>query len=111
MKLKVGQCACTKNKRVYCHTKDGYRFTAKRCNVPGRKIQLNTITIYKSDGCGACATVIPVLRRLAQKKGVKVKIVDVDECGEKCDYIRYVPFVEVDDHRMNDLSKLATMLR
>jgi len=55
--------------------------------------------------------VVPMITRLARKKGVTVNIVDVDECGKKCDYISYVPFVEVDGHRMNDLSKLANMLR
>lgn len=72
---------------------------------------MNTITIYKSDSCGACATVVPLITRLARKKGVSVNIVDVDDCGKKCDNIKYVPFIEVDGHKMNDLSKLANMLR
>ena len=54
---------------------------------------------------------VPMITRLARKKGVTVNIVDVDECGRECDRITYVPFVEVDGHRMNDLSKLANMLR
>jgi len=39
MKLRVGECACAKNKRTYCRTSDGYRFTGKRCTVPGRKVK------------------------------------------------------------------------
>ena len=39
MKLSIGQCACAKNRRVYCRTKDGYRFTGKRCTTPGKKVR------------------------------------------------------------------------
>ena len=38
MKLKVGECACAKNNRVYCRTKKGYRFTREQCDYPGRKV-------------------------------------------------------------------------
>jgi len=50
-----------------------------------------------------------MLTRLANKKGIRIKVVDVDECGKKCDYISYVPFVEVDGQQV-DASKLAKML-
>ena len=52
-----------------------------------------------------------MITKLARNKGVRVDVVDVDECGKKCDNIKYVPYVEVDGHRMDDLSKLAQMLR
>ena len=72
---------------------------------------MNTITIYKSDECGACATVVPLIKRLARNKGVNVKVIDVDECGKKCDGIKYVPYIEVDGRKMDDVSQLANMLR
>ena len=72
---------------------------------------MDTITIYKSDGCGVCATIVPLIKRLARNKGVSVNVIDVDECGKKCDGIKYVPYVEVDGRKMSDLSKLAEMLR
>ena len=39
MKLRVGECACAKNRRTYCRTSDGYRFTGKRCTSPGSKVK------------------------------------------------------------------------
>ena len=72
---------------------------------------MNNITIYKSDGCGVCTTIVPLIKRLAKRKGVSVNVIDVDECGKRCDGIKYVPYVEVDGQKMNDLSKLAQMLR
>ncbi len=32
VKLSVGSCACTKTGRVYCHTRDGYRFKKRTCS-------------------------------------------------------------------------------
>ena len=72
---------------------------------------MKNITIYKSDGCGVCATVVPLIKKLAKRKGVSVNVIDVDDCGKRCDSIKYVPYVEVDGTKMNDLSKLAQMLR
>ena len=54
---------------------------------------------------------VPLIKRLARNKGVSVNVIDVDECGKKCDGIKYVPYVEVDGIKMSDLSKLAEMLR
>jgi len=55
--------------------------------------------------------VVPLITKLARNKGVTVNVVDVDECGKKCDDIKYVPYVEVDGRKMDNLSKLAEMLR
>ena len=54
---------------------------------------------------------VPMITKLARNKGVTVKVVDVEECGKPCDRIKYVPYVEVDGRRMDDLSRLAEMLR
>lgn len=57
---------------------------------------MNHITIYKTSSCPACSQVIPILKSRARKRGVSVKVVDVENCGKPCDWIRYVPYVQVD---------------
>jgi len=64
---------------------------------------MKQITVYSQKSCGACHELIPLINNLAKKKGIPVKIVDVDECGKSCDYIKYVPYIKVDDHQVNDV--------
>lgn len=76
----------------------------------GRVTTLKKIIIYASDDCPACAEVVPIIKKLAKKKKVPVKIVDVDKCGKPCDWIKYVPLIKVDGKEVKDMNKLARML-
>lgn len=70
---------------------------------------MTEITIYKSDRCGACEAVIPIIRKLAQGKA-KVKVVDVEKCGEKCDFVRYTPLIKVGEREIHGLEELKRVL-
>ena len=72
---------------------------------------VKSITIYASHDCPACAEIVPFIKKLAKKKKVPVKIVDVDECGKPCDWVKYVPLVKVDGRQVKNMNKLARMLK
>jgi len=55
---------------------------------------MTMLKIYSSKQCGACEQVVPILERLSSEHGVPFQIIDVDDCGKKCDYIEYVPHLE-----------------
>lgn len=70
-----------------------------------------TITIYSDKSCDACRQIVPIVKSLAKKKGLAVKVVDVDKCHTpKCDSIHYVPFAEIDKKKVS-LKKLAKILK
>lgn len=72
-----------------------------------------TITIYKSDHCGGCKQIVPIVKRLAKKKGISVKVVDVEKCDEqgKCDEVKYVPYVKIGNREVTDMRELAKILK
>lgn len=72
-----------------------------------------TITIYKSDHCAGCRQIVPLVKRLAKRKGISVKIVDVEKCDEqgKCDEIKYVPYVKIRNREVTDMRELAKILK
>lgn len=57
---------------------------------------MKQITVYKTNYCGACAEVVPLIKNLARRKGVHVTVVDVEKCGKPCDWVRFVPALKVD---------------
>ena len=70
-----------------------------------------TITVYKSEGCGGCRQVIPAIKALAKRKGMRVKVVDVDNCHTKeCDDVKVVPTVKI-GRREVSLRELASILK
>lgn len=65
------------------------------------------ITVYKTNYCPACKEVVPLIKRLAQRKGVLVTVVDVENCGKPCDWVRFVPALKVD----GKIRKIENVLR
>lgn len=69
------------------------------------------MTIYKSNQCEVCKQAVPVIKKLAKKKGYKVRVVDVDKCHTKqCDDIKAVPEIRVDDRAVSP-TELAKLLK
>lgn len=68
------------------------------------------IVVYKASWCGVCESVLPQIQQLADEKGVKLEVVDVDKCNDECKKIRYVPFFEVDGKEM-PIDQVVKMLR
>jgi thiol-disulfide isomerase/thioredoxin len=69
------------------------------------------VVLYKSSHCGACAQLVPLVLKVAAKKGVKIKIVDVDACGKACDRINYVPYVEINGKRVDTVKFVKGLLK
>ena len=67
--------------------------------------------MYGSKGCDACAEVVPVITKLAKKKKVQVKVIDVDDCGKDCDWVRYTPLIKLGGKEVHDLRELAKVLK
>ena len=61
--------------------------------------KVKQITVYKTNYCPACHQVVPLIKKLARKKGVAVTVVDVEKCGQPCDWVRFVPALKVDGKR------------
>lgn len=60
------------------------------------------LTVYKSDSCGACKKLVPVIKRNAKARGDKVKIVDVDKCSSKeCEKIAWTPALYIDSKELS----------
>ena len=52
------------------------------------------LTIYKSNECGACKQMVPVIKRNAKARGDKVTVKDIDKCTSKeCREIAFTPTV------------------
>lgn len=52
-----------------------------------------------------------MIRQLAKKKKIPVKVIDVDKCHTKeCDDVRYTPAVKVDGKEVS-LEQLARILK
>lgn len=71
-----------------------------------------SITVYKSNSCGGCKEIMPLIRKLAKKKGVTVKVVDIEHCKDrkKCDGIQYVPYLEFRGREIKTSKELADAL-
>jgi len=50
-----------------------------------------------------------MIRKLARKKGFPVKIIDVEKCGKKCNWVKHVPLIKIDNREV-DLDELARVL-
>jgi len=51
-----------------------------------------------------------MIRKLAKKKGIPLKIVDVEKCGNSCDWVRHVPLIKIGNREITDLNELARIL-
>lgn len=69
------------------------------------------ITVYKHDSCGGCKEILPLIRKYAKKRGIPVKVIDVDKCKtKKCDSLGYVPYIEFHGHEIKTSKELAVIL-
>lgn len=68
------------------------------------------ITVYASKHCGTCAQVVPIIKQLAKKKKISVKVIDVDKCHTKeCDDVRWTPSIRLNNKEIS-LQELARVL-
>jgi len=73
---------------------------------------MTTMTIYKSEKCGVCRQIVPRLEAYARRKGMKVEVVNVDNCTEeRCREVKAVPTVMVDGREVRDMKQLAELLK
>lgn len=69
------------------------------------------ITVFKHDGCEGCRELIPVIKKLAKKKKIPVKIIDVEKCKtKKCNSLGYVPYIEYRGKEVKTSRQLAKIL-
>lgn len=69
------------------------------------------ITVYKHDGCAGCRTLVPVIKKLAKKKKIPVKVIDIDKCKtSKCKELGYVPYIEFKGKEIKTSQELASAL-
>jgi len=69
------------------------------------------IVIYKADWCSACKYIVPKLIHFLESHGIKdYEIIDVDECGEKCKDIQYVPTVKLNDKEI-EIPDLVNLIK
>ena len=52
-----------------------------------------------------------MIKKLAKRKGIPVKVIDVDDCGKKCEGITQVPTIYLDGREVTDLNELARILQ
>jgi hypothetical protein len=69
------------------------------------------LTVYKSEACGACKRIVPIIRRNARARGDKVTVKDIDKCSSKeCEKLGYVPAIYRDGKELKD-SELEAYLK
>lgn len=69
------------------------------------------LIVYKSEACGACKRIVPIIRRNARARGDKVKVVDIDKCkSEDCKEVSFTPTVLRDGKELKD-SELEAYLK
>jgi len=69
------------------------------------------LTVYKSEACGACKRIVPIIRRNARARGDKVTVKDIDKCSsQECERIAYTPTVLRDGKELRD-SELEAYLK
>jgi thiol-disulfide isomerase/thioredoxin len=64
----------------------------------GKEADHVDVTIYFAKWCGTCKKTVPYLVGLAEKVGLSVELIDVDDVSNKdlCSHIKWVPFFEQD---------------
>lgn len=71
----------------------------------------SAITVFAHHGCGGCRELLPIIRKLAKKKKIPVKVVDVEKCKtKKCDQLGYVPYIEYKKREIKTSEELAKVL-
>lgn len=69
------------------------------------------ITVYAHNGCGGCRELLPIIKKLAKKKKIPVKVVDIEKCKTaKCDKLGYVPYIEFQGREIKTSGELAKVL-
>lgn len=69
------------------------------------------ITVFKHSGCGGCRQLLPVIKKLAKKKKIPVKVIDVEKCkSRKCEKLGYVPYIEYKGKEVKTSKELAEIL-
>lgn len=69
------------------------------------------ITVFKHNDCGGCRQLVPIIKKLAKKKKIPVKIIDVEKCkSKKCDSLGYVPYIEYNGKEIKTSQQLAEVL-
>lgn len=69
------------------------------------------ITVYKHSGCGGCRELLPVIKKLARKKRIPVKVIDIQKCRtKKCNKLGYVPYIEFRGREIKTSQELAEVL-
>ncbi len=64
---------------------------------PERESGAEILTIYFAKWCGTCKKVVPNLRILAEKAGLSIQLIDVDDPDNRslCSHVRWVPYIEL----------------
>lgn len=75
------------------------------------KAKKSAITVYKHDGCGGCRELLPVIKKLAKKRKIPLKVINVENCKtKKCDSLGYVPYIEYRGKEIKTSQELADVL-
>lgn len=76
-----------------------------------RRAKKAPIKVYKHDGCGGCRELLPVIKKLAKRQKIPVKVIDVEKCkSKKCDKLGYVPYIEYKGQEIKTSRELAEVL-
>lgn len=69
------------------------------------------ITVYKHDGCGGCRELLPIIKKLAKKRRIPLKVINIESCKtKKCDSLGYVPYIEYKNREVKTSEELAKIL-
>lgn len=69
------------------------------------------IIVYKDNRCGGCRELLPIIKKLAKKRKIPVKVISIDKCkSKKCSKMEYVPFIEYRNHEIKTSQELAQVL-
>jgi thiol-disulfide isomerase/thioredoxin len=82
----------------------------------GKENRIDKITIYYANWCETCKKTVPNLMSMAEKVGLKIELIDVDNIYTKnlCMHIKWVPYIEHNGleisvyelmHQISELSK------
>lgn len=70
------------------------------------------ITVFKHNSCGGCRELLPIIKKLARKRKIPVKVIDVEKCKtKKCNELGYVPYIEYQGKEIKTSKELAEVLR
>lgn len=64
--------------------------------VTSEEAQIGKITIFHANWCETCKSIVPILVSRAEKVGVKIDLIDVDNVATKsmCTHVKWVPYIE-----------------